>query len=282
MNYFEFLLLSPWLFFVGLSRLRSLAQIFDEEVIKPHRIRPLYVLAAWMLSSFFAFKFKNLPNHANTLLVMCYYNILPLGVTQAFRLRGRDVYDVQHGYIGLGHSPYSNLSKKLNSKLYPTGFIDGSDMERQFLSARLPNADIAVTDFMHLNVKNRKAPNPTTKQKKSALCILFTLDHPYVEIPDKIGEVIHNTALFQWRIRPHPLGLNANDPTISKIRSFHWVDFSSADVSLLDDLKNCDIHLTSYSSTVYEAAELGKFSLYFGQRGIGRFIGVENAGLTNL
>lgn len=104
--------------------------------------------------------------------------------------------------------------------------------------------------------------------KTNKLKILLCMQYPVID--DIIIKSLKYLKNVKWLIRMHPRTLNSLNDIKKQISSFSDIDFdidNSNNYPFERVLSECDILITSWSTTAYEALIFGKISVVYGKNG---------------
>ena len=167
-------------------------------------------------------------------------------------------FDVQHGIIHSRKESYLNdgmVSRNLKennthlllSGVAYKGLLIQDDKENYFHD----HTEVIGTSMFSESNVNTSNPN-----KNVLVSLQFTHDHSESEnqqIASILEKFIKQEPSFQFYLRNHPRFNNSID--LDRFLSFSNVSLISG--SLLDNFTECAFHLTTYSTTVFEAALQG-------------------------
>jgi hypothetical protein len=212
------------------------------------------------------------------IFVVGYYGTETMGLIREAHRRGILSVDVQHGLITANHLAYSG-SKRFAATGFdtlPNAFLLWSREEAAVIkkwTQELPNAPEAVIGGNLLLEAWREGTLPWIKadlervrQMRAPLGsvkhAVFTLQG--FETADDLRElaevVVRTRGSFYWWFRLHPVhpdGRGAMEAALRSAGAENATVQASTDLPLYAVLKEADIHLTRYSSSVLEAAAFG-------------------------
>jgi hypothetical protein len=196
------------------------------------------------------------------------------------------VYDLQHGAIADDHLWYGEAYRiDTPSSILPDGFLCWDDKSVTTLSKWTNHKGITVIKVGNpwfLRFSKNQADDLLVSEANAQIkiihdarpTILVTLQCGLTIFPDRIPNGVMNDSLeqviletgelYNWIIRLHPVQLHGieRDETIKYLittfgeeKTHIWI--KSSEIPLPVILKNVNLHITYYSSTVIEAAWMG-------------------------
>lgn len=187
-----------------------------------------------------------------------YYNAVTLGACWAFREKKKDVWEVQHGYMGKSHYAYSNPAMKdINIKCKPNCFVVWDDITANFVKEYIfPVDKLIITYSGHL-----EKPTHIYSDEK---IILYTMCWA-TPIPTEIVSMALELNDYRWVFREHPF---SKSPTayahdLSKLKNVEHISLENAETPLGTHITKAKLHITFSSSAIYEAASLNVKSIFF-------------------
>lgn len=202
---------------------------------------------------------------AQRVLLLCYYNMEPYGLTVASKRIGIESIDMQHGGITSLHQAYGGFSK-IPSGGYQT-------VPHTFWCWDLPTAKIIRTWAKEPNHKVVVGGNPwyvhsaalqninkfqlkATTNKR----VLYTLQYTYLD--DFVIETIQQTVhQMDWYLRLHPRELHKRHLLVKQLSEHHLLDrveiekASTYPLPVL--LQQVSVHVSKFSGSIIEAMGLG-------------------------
>ena len=255
-----------------LGDLRFLWRLYDARLCHPFKRRLLHVLRTFLLGHYYGLKLRTLAAHCDRAWVVVYYNAAMLGVVRAFRKAGKEVWDVQHGYVGPDHSAYCNTKAySINSTFQPTGFLVWEQRFGAFLEGAL-GARWKSTDYLHIRAVSVDEGEDHGPQA------LYTLQWG-IPVPDYVLETVQSLQAVQWVFRRHPMDKSGRHD-LAAVRRLPNVRVVAPDSPLPQALARARLHVTFNSSVVHEAAILGVRSVFLDPHGSARFASEVSAGLA--
>lgn len=221
--------------------------------------------------------------------IVDYYNNVKMSIINACKRLNIPTVDIQHGAQGDLHVAYGRWNKvpKGGFNLLPDYFwvwseleasainkwviSNGIDIHNPFIGGNLWLEMWKGTENALVSTYNNKFKYNLNVDNK--LVILLTLQPLTFEegYPEWLLNSINKSPdNWQWQIRLHPGMLHERDK-VKKLFNPENKDKVEIDVatdSLLPIiLKNVDVHITSFSSTVIEAQDFGIYSIVIDYRG---------------
>lgn len=192
--------------------------------------------------------FNSIQKNYDCLYVICYFNSCNLAPILSFKKNKKDVYDIQHGYIGDDHPAYEK--KLINSKnlFVPNKMI----IWRGEKYNGLPMNNLFTGDYPpKINIKKNTSKN-------GKLIIGFSMVN--YQISNELIDFINSTnQLFIWRLKQHPM--DKFEPyersDIKKVNFNENIIVDSKSENIMSWLEKINIHISEFSSTVYEASISG-------------------------
>jgi len=252
----------------------------------PHlqRIRNEFILVAKYAKFFEKVLRKIKPRSA---FVVSYYNVGGMAFNLACRNLGIVSIDIQHGLQGDLHWAYgrwSNIPEK-GYELLPKFFWVWSEFEAEAIrrwSSRLSPWHQPIVGRNHFLDLWRSSNNEMVKyydekignvkrEKKGLIHVLYTIGYEEADKLETILNTMRQTESFcYWWLRVHPGKVKEKDVFKKLVRDNR---ISNGEVDLATDLplyallRQMDLHLTFYSSSVLEAKDLGVPSVVAGDYG---------------
>lgn len=224
----------------------------------------LFAIRTYFVARYYSVLFEDEAAAHDEARVLVYYGARMLGVIMAFRKLGKQVLDIQHGYIGESHNAYNRSDICFTgSLLEPTGYILWS---RDFhIRAPAIRAKPAIySQYIHL----RSFLPPTQRQTTRPKILVAT--QWGTPLPPYLADVIKSFPTILWVIRLHPQESSNREDLVPLFLMDNVLEADQG-VSLAEDLIDSIGHITVNSSTVHEAAALGIRSLFTDPIGIERF-----------
>ncbi|MGI5912562.1 MAG: hypothetical protein ACOX6E_08315, partial [Syntrophomonadaceae bacterium] len=215
--------------------------------------------------------------------IVDYYNIIAMSIILAGRRLNVPTIDIQHGVQGDLHIAYGGWQKvpKHGFNLLPDYFWVWSESEASVINKwRLKDKIDTHKPFIGGNIwlemwkrgetalviKYNEIFNKSLN-RNNKLVILFTLQplNIHEKYPEWIINAINNSPKnWIWLIRLHPCMLTERQKVIE-----YFVRGGNArvEIDIATDqplpiiLRNADVHITSFSSTVIEAQDFGVYSV---------------------
>jgi hypothetical protein len=219
--------------------------------------------------------------------LVSYYNITGMAFTLACRHLGINSVDIQHGLQGDLHWAYGRWTKvpERGYELLPKFFWVWSDSEAEAIqrwSSRLSpwhqpiaggnlflglwrSSNDEIVKYYDEEIGNVK------REKRGLIHVLYTIGY---EEMDKLATIFNtmkqSESICYWWLRVHP-GKLRDKEAFKKLVQQHRilngeVDLAT-DLPLYALLRQMDLHLTFYSSSVFEAEDLGVPSVVVGDYG---------------
>jgi len=205
--------------------------------------------------------------------VVCYYHIIAMALIRACRKFGITTVDIQHGIQADCHQAYTYLTKMPaeGCDLRPDYFwswgqtskdavekwlAPGSPHHRSVIGGNLWVAKWSDKDYPIVD-KNVKAFYELLNQKSRV--ILLTMGYLKESLPDFLLQTMGGSSDdWLWLTRMHPFHCSKGEKDqVNTIFRQYGVDNYEIEYatscSLYDLLKRSDHHITSWSSTFYEA-----------------------------
>jgi len=196
------------------------------------------------------------------------------------------VFDIQHGVFSENDEYYgADYHKHVDISKIPDGFLCWDDDSAEIIKkwAYIENIPIYIIgNLWFQRFLNPRMNDILVNEAKSAI-LDSQLSHPrillslqgglsdkYPDIPNNImspslEKVIMDTLdKYSWRIRFHPIQLYGDErqyaisylnATFGKEKTLKWIQESQIALPII--LQNTDLHITSHSSVVTEAAWMG-------------------------
>ncbi len=228
-------------------------------------------------------------NKLKAVFIVEYYNIIAMSIILACKRLNIPTIDIQHGVQGDLHIAYGRWQKvpEHGFNLLPDYFWVWSESEANAINNwRLDNDVDTHKPFAGGNIwlEMWKSGETTlvntydeifnkSLNRNNSTVILFTLqpltfDEKY---PEWITNAITNSPKdWVWLIRLHPCMLTERE----KVKEYFVRDGNARiEIDLATDqplpiiLRNADVHITSFSSTVIEAHDFGIYSVVIDYRG---------------
>lgn len=209
---------------------------------------------------------------------LCYYSNLRFGVNLSSREHDIPVYEVQHGGMGPEHISYSGWRNVPQSgyELLPQYFWLWDEPSYILLNSWIKNqsyhkAILGGNPWLGYVIENLYGKYDFPTEKK---IILYTLQRRDIE--EYILKAISITPDdYEWWIRLHPRKLD-NMPKIERALAKYAVAEkvvleSATHYPLPLVLKKANIHLSGFSGSIIEAAQLNTFSLILSDIGVNAF-----------
>lgn len=219
----------------------------------PGRVKWLWAVRTYLAAWSFSQKCRYLADTHTAAYVMDYYSGAMLGVVMAFRLKGKKVWEIQHGTISATHAAYAPGLFKVTSSFQPTGLIVWDERFAGYARKYL-GLEATVTNYAHLRLASTDL-----RRARTSRVILYTLQID-TQFPSQVLEAVERFDNVLWKFRLHPLH-KQDDIMWRSFSSLPRVSLSTVSNSLADDLIGSDLHITFNSSVVHEAVALGMQSL---------------------
>ncbi len=222
------------------------------------------------------------------IFTVCYYIPQNFGLIFAANRNLIPIAEIQHGNQS-GYPPYSfrNLPRNGLNTL-PKYFVNwdknsfnqlASELNKTNIHSALEIGNPWIALWGDESWVRKKFQNFNNRfDQSSKPMILYSLVPEAEILPDFIKRTIKETRhQYGWCVRMHPRQVNS----LGRIRQI----FDSNDLNdvIIDNgsalpllLKNCDLHITSWSSIVLEAGLYGLVSIVFTEEGAQRYGGFEN------
>ena len=197
--------------------------------------------------------------------LVSWYNIEHMALVHACNALSIPVVDLQHGVQGAAHLAYGRWHTvptegwSMMPRLFWCWDRTSTDNINSW-SAHTPHQALVLGDPW-LETTSRSAATVHWKNDGRKR-VLFTAQPLTDILPDRLLDTIAKTlSTVQWIIRTHP-----NRPTMAATVSLRIQEADLMDKVVIDEamgtplaalLKDCDLHVTQYSSTVLEAAIMG-------------------------
>tara|TARA_B100000902_G_scaffold392929_1_gene446210 strand:+ start:57974 stop:59059 length:1086 start_codon:yes stop_codon:yes gene_type:complete len=188
-------------------------------------------------------------------------NIVVLSQSMVEFFRGlfpeSNIYDVQHGII---HSKKENyfLNEAADPKLIDNNvklIVNGKGIYELLVSSDKTN--YFSENIYYIGIPNTKFDIFHVKSNNKILVTLqFTSDHTYTQnitLLNELKNFIVNYGDFTFYLKNHPRF--KNEVNLDDIMNL--VNVKTAPNNIIECLKICSIHLTSYSTSTFEAALCG-------------------------
>lgn len=219
-------------------------------------------------------------------IVEGYYSYIAMGLLLAAKKSGIKTIDIQHGVQSENDLLFSNWTNipKGGYELLPDVFWCWSNVEKEnidkwtvksdnlFLSFAGGNPVLEINDDDE-NIKSFQQ-EILTEKNKNLKNILYTHQASF-EISELLFKVIQSSPKnWKWWFRFHPQYPEAQSKVLAKLAKYNFKNVITESVTeyplpLL--LKNMDLHVTEFSSTVLEAEMLGVPSILLTETGADLF-----------
>lgn len=192
--------------------------------------------------------------------------------------------EVQHGVQGKFHLAYSNWNNipTEGHELFPDLFWTWTNLEKNNINQWIQNNDkhkVIVGSNPGLYILDEFA-NDTSfaisdsikkliESKPAAKNIIFTVQ-AFFELPNFLVNIIESRPEWNWWLRVHPQYTETRQPLIDKFNNLKCENVLINEAGLYpltELLKFMDLHVTEFSSSVIEAACLGKNSVVINDKG---------------
>ena len=252
---------------------------------------------SWLNTTFFSKQINLLEKHVSFFvrilkrlkprlgMVVCYYSLEGMAWCLACHKMKIPCFDIQHGVAGELHRAYGRWSclPEKNYEMLPTGFWCWSEEDAEATRRSFPPGN---NSFKHVIVggnlwadlwKENKSPmtqsfnQEVSQLKKTAeknVHILLSMQSS--EISSLQLQAIHNSpSTFTWWIRAHPSRLHE----IENIKNIFGETGLQVEIEkpstlpLFALLQHVDVHLTDWSTVVYDAKYFGVPSVLTHQTG---------------
>jgi hypothetical protein len=210
----------------------------------------LYSIRTLLIANYFSLKLRKVAETSNSAYVLVYYNAIMLGVVDAFRRLGKDVWDVQHGLLGPTHDAYNNSRAfKLKSSFIPNKFLVWNSDFGKHVESVLGVQCWKSTNYRHLNMFEQSS---VFFERSDS--ILYTLQWTG-PVPEEVEIAVRELKHIQWIFRRHPFESH-NRPDLAWINEYDNAKVVDASEPLALSLSKCFLHITYISSVVFEASSL--------------------------
>ena len=186
------------------------------------------------------------------IIVQCCYGVAGWGLIAAAHDRGVPVFDLQHGMQGPSHEAYTfPAGRAARANTLPHGYLTWDQLSKQHLDSWVgePRRVIAGVPFrlalhaLRQGATGRHRPQEAEKRRRPYIVYLAHYNDDYRAVEQFAREQAHRIRLV---IRPHPLGKRHKEAGAIQ-----------TDTGLVDMLDQADGAITSLSSAVLEAHEMG-------------------------
>ena len=213
--------------------------------------------------NFFCF-FRKKSKNFDQLFTVCYYNSSTLPAVYAFNKQKKNIYEIQHGYIGEDHAAYSKKTLSQFQKIIPTHILFRDQIQfKEFTFSHLTKQMLNET-FM---LKTHRHP----KKKLFKKVVGITLQTGW-NLPEKIINEISTDKKFNWNFRFHPMDKMFKERCDYKVlKNCKNVKFSNSNESIYKWFNKIDVHLTGTSSSIEDAFNVGLKTYTFDYRSVIRY-----------
>lgn len=202
-----------------------------------------------------------------------------MGLIAALREEGIELIDVQHGKQGKFHPMYSGWTHaEANSKAYdllPSTFWcwGQASVDNIVQTSKFSNPNKAIVGGLPwIEYFRSRYSNPKDCAVNVKRTVLFTLQRRFVLNPEPIPDFILEALSFlneniHFIFKPHPNDRDAEEYIRSRLREVALDSYEIADPwgGVYDLFERSTHHLTSFSSTCYEALVFSVPTLLFGE-----------------
>lgn len=220
------------------------------------------------------------------IIVEGFYSYIAMGLLLAANKNGIKSMDIQHGVQSENDFLFSNWTSipKGGYELLPDIFWCWSNVEKGNIDKWTVNSDNLYSSFtggnpvLEINSDDENVKlfheEILAEKKNSSKNILYTHQASF-EISELLFKVIQNSPEnWKWWFRFHPQYPDAQGKVLSKLAKYNFKNVITDNVTeyplpLL--LKNMDLHVTEFSSTVLEAEMLGVPSIILTETGADLF-----------
>jgi hypothetical protein len=212
-------------------------------------------------------------------LIPGYSSTETMGLIAACREAGIASYDIQHGVQGAEHFAYRAWTAlpKEGYELLPSRFWCWGEEEARAINRwgeAAPGRHVAFRGGNPcLEIYGRDGRPVATALAggaRPAVRVLYTLQAAYA-LPDFVVEAMRRSPPeWSWWLRVHPQYWETREPIRDSLRRAGLSGFvidEASDYPLASVLTVSDVHVTDFSSSVLEAADLGVPSVVVSDRG---------------
>lgn len=215
-------------------------------------------------------------------LIPGYSSTETMGLIAACREAGIPSYDIQHGVQGPEHFAYRAWTAlpKDGYELLPSRFWCWGEEEARSINAwasAAPGRHVAFRGGNPcLEIYGRDGRSIADRLTERAVGVrpevrvLYTLQAAYA-LPDFVLEAMRRSPPgWSWWLRVHPQYWETREPIRDSLRAAGLSGFvidEASDFPLVSVLSASDVHVTDFSSSVLEAADLGVPSVVVSDRG---------------
>lgn len=219
-------------------------------------------------------------------IVEGFYSYIAMGLLLAAKRNGIKTIDIQHGVQSENDFLFSNWTNIPNKgyELLPDIFWCWSNAEKENIDRWTVNSDnlyfaftggnpVLEINFEDENIKRFQSQISEEKNKNSKN-ILYTHQASF-EISELLFNAIQNSPKdWKWWFRFHPQYPEAQGKVLAKLAKYNFENVITEKVTeypLPLILKNMDLHVTEFSSTVLEAEMMGVPSILLSETGADLF-----------